>query len=383
MTDHLMEPYLMCSREECNFRQHSGEISVFEATADSAGLPPSQRILDSTKAVKKYRRSAAGSAQQFPTRSMTQLTQTVEYLTQLLIQWPQRLLDANTMDWTFLDVVNFVEDRIRAIQVDLVVSQQACKSLQYQLVKNHITVQYLLLDTSGYERQHGRKALQTALSSYWNDPEPAASTDDEMLALMCLVQLNDDLASLETNNPDAKEHTFGAGIMAVYRRRMTKEMALQQTSWPLFQWSLRIVVCCNLGEWTTALQLLQTCPDTFGIRARQCLAPSLRRMRAKALQAYNVAFMKQEAVADRDVARLLAMSDTSDAGAFCSSLHLPVRDDDKRVVVFKSVPMEMVWKHGPQRDDLFVLQDECKFVRDISGVAVPEDEAILQSLLRQ
>lgn len=365
-----MKAYTMCSQEECRFRQHSGEISAFEATPETAAQPPSKRKLDPTKTVKKYRRSAAGTSrdQQYPPRTLAQLSLTVDYLANLLIYWeklPQPMA-------SLLDLVNFLEDRLRAIQVDLVVSQMASKQIQYQMMKIHILVLYLLLDTPKYERRHGVNALHTALSSYWNETENDADTDDEVLAWAALVQLNEDLSGLDTD-PDST-HTLGAGIMAVYRKHMDRD---KKRTLPHFQWSLRLVVSCNLGEWATVLRLLHDCEGSFGILASCCMASSLSCIRAKALQAYNVSFMKAEKVAAIEVAKLLAMADPIFASKFCTMLNLPVADG---VVSFKSAPIQMTWTSSKKRDEAFVLRCNAAMPRDRDGILVPA-ESMLASLL--
>ena len=54
-------PYQFCSREECEERQELGQVSIFEATVDTASSSQRQRRLDPALAVAKYRRSAAGT----------------------------------------------------------------------------------------------------------------------------------------------------------------------------------------------------------------------------------------------------------------------------------------------------------------------------------
>ena len=51
----------MCSEDECRDREVFYEVSVFEATAETVRLPPNKRRIDRQKAIKKYRRSAAGT----------------------------------------------------------------------------------------------------------------------------------------------------------------------------------------------------------------------------------------------------------------------------------------------------------------------------------
>jgi hypothetical protein len=295
----------------------------------------------------------------------------MDYLTKLFVQeWhmnnPSPPQQQNT---STLDLVNFLEDRIRAIQVDLVVSQSANKELQYRLVKLHIVIMYLMLDEPKYERQHGLSALQTALASYWNDDiglnkdMDSQSMDDEILAFTALVQLNEDLRDLETD----RICSFGASIMSTYRKQIKHDES-SQISLPLFQWSLRLVVSCNLGEWFTVLHQLYKCDTSFGILASCCLAPSLGRIRAKCLQAYNIAFMKGERITESEIARLLIMPDGAMAGRLCAKLNLPVNQENGQevFVTFKVAPLEMNLSCPKNtRDDWFVFRCENDWNADI------------------
>ena len=359
----------MCSRQEILFRQRSGEISIFEATDDTVDKPPSKQKLDPTRAVKKYRRSAAGTRkdQQYPPRTIGALIQTVDYLSDLFINWQQR------PSLSIVELVNFLEDRIRAVQVDLVISQMASKQLQYKIVKFHILSMYLLSDTKTYERQHGKNALQTALSSYWNSGNQEVSeTDDEILALTAIFELSEDLHCLE-RDPDGS-HTFGAKIMAVYRKHFASS---DTKSFPLFQWSLQMISFCNIGEWTNALQSINNIGGNFGVFVTCCLASSLSGMRAKALEAFNVSFMKGEKVADHDVARVLAMSDPSACRAFCSQLNLPVEEE---MVSFKSAPIHMKWD-CKKREDSLVFRRGASFASDRDNIPLPV-KSVLSDLFK-
>ena len=391
-----IEPYTMCSRKEVNFRQRSNEISVFEATIETADRPPSDRQLDPTRAVKKYRRSAAGGIgkdQQYPPRNLDELYRTVEYLIDMLIHW-QTSLRLTAPATSFLELVHFVEDRIRAIQVDLVTSQYASKEIQYKIVKIHVMTMYLLSDTTKYEHRHGRQALQTALSSYWNqDACPAHGVDDEILALTATMQLNEDLPRLDTHVDRTITHrTHGAGFLAVYRKHVhTGETHAFRRPFNRLQRILRVISCCNTGEWTTVLRLLhqhQECgqqgeeeeeeeeeegQNIFGVMVACLLAPTLLRIRAKALQTYNVSFMKNERLSITEVARLLCISDPTMAVRLCERLHLPLVDDND-AVLFKSAPIHMEWTKETKRDDDYVFHgQDIRFVIDPSGKRIPDE----------
>lgn len=382
----MMDPYIMCSRQEFLFRQKSGEISTFEATNETALLPPSKRYLDPAKAVKKYRRSAAGTSkeQQYPPRNLESLFITVDYLAGLLVGWQSTFESIEIVSVSLLDLVNFVEDRMRAVQVDLVVTQIASKQLQYKIAKLHVLIIYLLSDSPKYEHKHGKQALQTALSSYWNDDGSDAHNhkhshtrlvemDDEMLAFTAVLQLRDDLTRCLDRQLEGV--TFGSGILPFYRKHVPlgKDIGFL----PLFQWTLRVIVACNLGEWGRVLRLLTEPEGTFGVLARCCIASTVMRIRTQALQFYNVSFMKEERIAVEEVARLLSMTDClADVADTCLNLDLPV---DTNSVIFKKNAIDMSWK-GKHRNDAFVFGSEVEFTTDREGILIPS-KATLSELL--
>jgi SAC3/GANP family len=287
-------PYTMCSEMEWRERIRTKEISAFEKSNATSTDGTCSSFSDPCRAVSKYRRSAASlassngsSSRPFP-RTLEQLRVTAHYLVQLFLHFDKacgttttttkkvRLRGrgsavdgkANSTTTTndedeaaaavqpqsqqdvlpFLSLVNFIEDRIRAIQVDVIVtsSQQHCKKLQAVLARCHILLLYILSDnssknnktlapsqhsnaharnnTSYYERKFGLSALQTALSAYWvghnnknngsmNDGTravPMGTTEDdsdhdnddneeeEMLSCTLLVHLSQQLSHDET-----------------------------------------------------------------------------------------------------------------------------------------------------------------------------------------
>lgn len=366
MTPHI-EPFTMCCRKECTFRVKSNEVSIFEATEDTVHQPPSKRRLDPNKAVKKYRRSAAGTSkdQQYPARSLGSLFLTVEYLANLFLRWETSCGSRSTV--SLLDLVNFLEDRLRAVQVDLVVSQMASKELQFKMAKLHIIVLYILSDSPKYERRHGMQALQTALSSYWNQDEDGEE-DDAILAVTTLVQLNDDLCRVDAELDS--DIAYASGIMSVYR----KHVGRTGRNLSLLRWSLLVTTSCNLGEWANVLSLLNNCGGAFGVLARGCMAPSLSRLRAKALQAYNVSLMKGERLRDTDVARLLVIEQAATAAEFCRSLDLPVEDE---MVSFKTAPINLgSVSKKERRDDSFVFRKGIQYDTDRENLVIPTSLAL-------
>jgi hypothetical protein len=354
-------PYTMCSREECEARQASCEISLFErtkrhpdepvaATTPSTSLgralqngqdprpsslqsslrnsslqtsmqsssKPSSKAFSSKKkssshsykidprlAVAKYRRSAAGvtDRDRAPPRTLDQLIATVQYLQHLLVSAPTISSDQSTQIGSWLQVVEFVQDRLRAVQVDLVITGQASKVLQYHMTRTYIFILYLVVDVEEYARTFGKDALQAAMASYWNDPVESPRYDDEMLSYALLLQCSHSEAAASSSLSFAelyRKHVHGSPTNS-------NGDNIEKNRRPLFQWALKFVVAWNLGHWHVALrQLDQGYGDPyFDVFARCCLAPFLPWMRWKTLEAYNLAWGKGEEVAATELARLL------------------------------------------------------------------------------
>jgi len=356
----------MCSREECEQRQNSNEISVFEATEQTAHKPPTQRLLDCRRAVAKYRRSAAGidECKRPPPRLLSNLSVSVDYLLEILIT--QRTASQSFEQPTLLQTVNFVEDRFRAIQVELVMTQQASKVMQRKMARAQILILYLTMGSATYQRKFGQQALTTALTNYWNESVEIDS-DDEILSLQILCHINHSLHDQATDGGG-----LARTILTLYRKHVKKSRHLA-----LFQWTLKLVVTLNLGHWHTVLSMLQDAelPEHFGILARCCLASRLDTIRWKILQAWNYSYRKGEAIAGEEVARLLyvnarfqfdaqsAWDDNGDephcmvagkaALLFGQRAGLPIENES---LVFKVAPLQTFSAKRIQRDDSFVFQ---------------------------
>jgi hypothetical protein len=247
----------MCSRAEFVERIQGHEISVFERN-DTDGSP------DPRRAVTKYRRSAAGSTMG-TTRSLPQLRTTVQYLVRLLAEHYDDDDDDDEVDDdgrrahqahvrpSFGAAVQFFEDRIRAVQVDLTRSSGSSSRrvtttitnhagqqnkndpkvmMQVMMARTQILILYLMtamqeeeqqqllsvapsssssscrkgdrLQHHHYERKFGVTALQTALSGYFdamahnnneNDDETWWWTTDQMMACSVLSAVNEMLRS--------------------------------------------------------------------------------------------------------------------------------------------------------------------------------------------
>ena len=79
----IPEDYIFCSKEEVDERQRTGEIHILEATIETADLrlPLSSRLIDRSRAVRKFVRSGSSDLQKrYLSRTPHQLHATTHYL---------------------------------------------------------------------------------------------------------------------------------------------------------------------------------------------------------------------------------------------------------------------------------------------------------------
>jgi SAC3/GANP family len=302
-------PYEMCTIEECQLRIRTNEISIWERSHTptttneeeedsnndhhdrhcSRRHRPSALFYDPCKVITKYRRSVAGGSPLLgPPRSLTALQTTVQYLIHhIYIPQPQQ-------QQHYLSQISFWEDRIRAVQVDLVRSNVTSKLIQQFIVKCYILLLYILSDCIQYEHTFGHTALQTSLSGYWEDccrttvgsssvQQRGTTTcisdamDDEILSYNICIQLHQQLQilmSIEENIVAGRPHTttttttsvrlFWSQCTELYRQvtTMTTGSNTDTTTTtllqrlPFLQWTFRLAFQCMGGYWQSALSML-------------------------------------------------------------------------------------------------------------------------------
>jgi SAC3/GANP family len=350
-------PYAMCSKDECADRERFGEVSVFECRDECRHMAPNQRRIDPCRAVSKYRRSAAGSSveDRYPVRTVEQLATAVEYVLGILAE--QRAAPTTTHDdgggnllsgrrETMLATVSFVEDRLRAVQVDLVKLQHPASSrhLQVRMARAHVVILYLMSDCESYEATFGGTMLQTALASFFASPAPTSDcdpdTDDEVLSCLLLSALRHDL--LDAARASGSGGRGGGPLddpliststcLATHRRHFQVRLRprhghpSRSESSTTLQWTMLLMSRVVSGLWHMALRQLGSrqaasskgpyelnrqkgqLHDEFVTLACCLLAPCLQHMRLQALKCYNASFSKGEAVPAADVARLVRMT---------------------------------------------------------------------------
>jgi SAC3/GANP family len=329
-----LRPYGMCSREEVADRF---EVSIFEATDDSWQSPAGQRRMDPHRAIVKYTRSTANVSScsskdehgRYPVRSISQLVDTVHYLlgTVLATQLPGNSA-LNRPPASFLSTVHFVEDRLRAVQVDCTRWQNNCtkqeaeqlRRLQFCMTRGHIFIssQTTAYSEAQYSSTLGRTARDQALAAYWAHvtESDCQSMDDAILCWTLLCHLSSCLTQHEAfaaDTPISQADTplLPYSIVALLRKRESSKLSALLR----FRWALALTVDVSLGHWTVALRQLRDGPTiaaqtgAFGVLARSCFRPNnIVYMQWKALQVYNFSWMKNETVSTAELARLLSMS---------------------------------------------------------------------------
>lgn len=350
----------MCSEEECRDRQFAMEVSEWEATSDTYLNAPKARVMDPHLAVSKYRRSAAGTKQRIP-RSLSQLIETWKHLRQIMFH---QKIHTNQPRRALAVVVSFLDDRIRAIQVDLVVSQQVSGPLQIQLVRYQLVALYLLAGVSRtiFEPKFAKLALMTALVAYWNDAD-SERHDDEIL---CCTTLCHVAATLSDST-----WVEGETTLATYRK-----YARKNRTYPKFAVALKIAAAVHAEQYYVALKLLSETPSLY----RLCMAPCLNRLRWLCLGHCNKAFMKREKLLPNEVARLLYLPNGQASIEFCTNAGLPVEEGS---IIFKAGPMRELQSYDINRsiDDWFCLGPTVDYRVDSDKIKIPSQESLQQLIV--
>ena len=362
-------PYSMCSKEECEQREHDHELSEFECTSDTFWKSPPQRRICQQLAVTKYRRSAAGMTRQIAPRAVSSLDTTWRHVRHILCHQAVHV-HQQQQPKSLLYTLAFIDDRIRAMQVDLVVSQQSAPQLQLQLARFHILELYLTCE-SKVEVKFMKQALWTALTSYWTRKASSVVADDEILCMTALCHVSDVLIGGE----DAADGGFSS-ILQTYRQYASSH----HQPYPQFQLALAIVAAAHAGQYRHILVLLTQYDDDddpFYIRCRLCLSPALSLVRFQLLQQYNTSFMKRSKVSGDEMARLLFLPSSSSAVKFCVACGIPLEEND--YLVLKSAPMVEPPKeffHTNRTEDPFVFGHSMEGGgrRDEDGILIPSAE---------
>ncbi|KAL9180846.1 hypothetical protein ACHAXT_011299 [Thalassiosira profunda] len=441
---HTKEPpplppaYGMCSQPEALDRQQHLELSPFECDAGSAlqggtiSIDGSQASKKASRSrpthnpryvVKKYRRSAAGGgtlceeSERFP-RTIEELSATVDYLLRHIFacQMPPPIEDGDEKDsnadpneisiwgddtpmkqrppqtqrhmpFPLSDTVAFVDDRLRAVQKDLVTllgnleepgrasaddsaiakrerakrlrTKRTAREMQAKMIRHNILASYLLseMPASKYEAKFGARALRTSLTCYLNlsttlqeeysnggsQYQLELETQDEIMAYMALLHSSAVIRTEETALPAPASGEVTSSLME------------------------------DSGSGWEATDASNA---RFLILARICASRTLNLVRVAQVSRYNRAFGKLEKVPGKDLARLLRFNANNEdeestvsadrAINLCRDAGLPIVEKEGRpnelFVEMKSAPIKIAGEEAIRRicnagrtDDLFVF----------------------------
>ena len=309
------KPWSMCSSIEANDRTQHKELSIFECTLETTTRPFNQRRPDGTKCIKKYRRSAAGGGTRTYNgearhRSLATMEQTVEYLLRVILS--RQSSCPNMASQSLVHAVNFVDDRVRAVQVDLTTLLGSYSSrgrrisshmwsrvgrIQARLIRYNLVIQYLLSDLDGkqYEWKFARTALTTCLTSYldtWNNDQGLERGDDdweeldEMLSYTALLHISTVLNKRELAVPSGStlrqqcglERQEGEGMSAIlglaqkycYQKRRCLDGKVPELeeekeeggsylkqSFPKYHWALQFAIAVDTGNYVKCIRILK------------------------------------------------------------------------------------------------------------------------------
>ena len=372
----------MCSLEECLQREIDHEVSAFECTASTTSLPPFQRQIDASLAVSKYRRSAAGALPRTP-RDVLSLDQYV---------WPQlrHIVCHQSVHpgqiHSLIDTLAFVDDRVRALQVDLVVLQQRQPRIQLQLTRYHLLELYLLCQAppKRVERTFIQQALGTALTAYWN--KPMTTTDavvgpanDEILCYTALCQVGAVILSDHENVGGAWTDAQGGYSFILQHHRHNSSQ--RQCPYPNFKFALDIASAAHAGFYRQIMVLLKQHNSPFHIVCRLCLAPALTVIRFQILNQFNKAYMKRESVSCIEMARLLFLPSAQVAVDFCVACGIPFIDNKLilKAVTFLTPPTSTLTR----QEDEFVFGHSLTGRTDQDGIFIPSPDWIKTIILNE
>jgi hypothetical protein len=327
-------PYRFCSRAEVEERQKLGQVSELEATLETCRLPQSQRRLDPSLAVAKYRRSAAGSDPIEP-RSVVTLQVTLDHLTNVCATF-QATSKHPRIDNVHV-VFNFVTDRLRACQSDATRKMGAMDheslpaSWHAQVIRlliwldvsfKHVTASTDQNTTTNHDSllpRTIRTMRSTAYDAYWCVREAETSRtsgtelshdnqyrlDDEMLCYDAIFRIYDQSNQRQQQSLDSWSlQTSWSGMLLEYTKRRQTIMSSPQYpyTYPLWHQALQIATRLSRHEYYS---LLPVKDNALPILARYILTSVLFRWQYQTVQRYNVSFANGEVVGDMD--RLLSI----------------------------------------------------------------------------
>lgn len=278
--------------------------------------------------VKKYRRSAAGGGvneRMDSMRSLDQLNGTVNYLMEIFArQMPPNIFaaddafkgavqsDIEQKRFSLCETVNFIDDRLRAVQKDLVAlvgdledpscntgtlrnnaqTKTVLRQMQAKMVRYNMLALYLLSDAppDKYQVKFGTVALRTCLTSYLNlsrnleeecdksndklkcEPMAELKTKDEIMSYVALFHMSAVLRSEESALPSPSASSAssllmeesGSGWGALFSTLCKYSSASERSDLlnitPRWKWTLDLAASVQSGNYQHYFSLLKRGP---------------------------------------------------------------------------------------------------------------------------
>lgn len=288
----------MCPVKEWEDRVLQRDVSPFEK---SLGEP------DESKAVKKYRRSAAISEEPLPEeiRPPSVLLKTMNHLRNI----------CDSLDTTFADIHNFVRDRTRSLRQDFTyqgIRDEICIAIHEESVRFHILSEHRLCgtDPSIFSSKQNREQLDKCLISLREMYDlrrenhlPMSKNEPEMQAYYLLTQMS--------------QPQTCAQLLTGFTREVRHSLPLQ------FALQIMRTYSESICDYSGFFSCLRAAPYLLA-----CLMHSrMRLVRCQAVRSINISYGTSNT---RDVIELstfskqLGFPNEQDAIAFCDEVGLEI-----------------------------------------------------------
>ena len=371
--------------------------------------------------VQKYRRSvaatgASSASQQFRRRTLSDLEITVQYLIFSIFCRLAPLAchcqsSSTSNSFTVYDVVEFVHDRLRAVQVDLTSNRYLSGSprvisMLARMIRYYFLAGYLLQGNKKFDMKLHSQQVEACLSlfqlnlsnfditrllfskkKYNNDD--AYSND---LTTMCVINTIDEILCYSLFFSQLEQLKNDKSCSHQIKNVTELISTIMGTSFKnngflsLFtrvKFSIDLIAAIqNDLDYDRYFKLLSTRDDDnnrWKVISRAIMVRSSNMVRTRALKILNKSLMKGEKIAKHEVARIIYLKDSTRAIDLCKNMKFTFDENDGEdySVVFKVGPVDesTTIEEGKLRDDDFVFatlrsnfDNSCK---DADGISLP------------
>lgn len=314
------KPWQMCSILEARDREEHLELSEFECTVDTYNRAPRERKADPALCVKKYRRSAAGGGSSISehiklssrVRSVQDLVTTVHHLLYGILA--NRRSHPAMEPLPLCRVVHFIDDRIRAVQVDYVTYHKeqlllppiertdaadhsivSVLQMQFHSLNYHLLVGYLLSEVppTKFEPKFNAQALRTSLTHisdilqcYLKKGESVRTWKDEIIAfvdeLMCYesllhlsaVIIEESLVISSVKPGMFLDHGTSTSAIEKLMTPMILRLLMVQKQpltylFPKWSWALRVASAYSCGNFVQWIRLFMLHTNNFKDKSKE------------------------------------------------------------------------------------------------------------------